>query len=99
MSEDVSTPSRRITYLIPAPGVPHWVSVTFSTVGDGDPASEFTEVLIGLFDAIMTTFRWTEAAAPAALTTREGRGFCTPPRRWVELSAVPGAIRVLFRAF
>jgi hypothetical protein len=63
MSEDVRTPSRRITYLIPAPGVPHWVSVTFSTVGDGDPASEFTEVLIGLFDAIMTTFRWTEAAA------------------------------------
>ena len=62
LNDEVTTPSRRITYLIPAPGVPHWVSVTFSTIGDGDPVSEFTEVLIGLFDAIMTTFRWTAPA-------------------------------------
>jgi hypothetical protein len=33
--------------------------VVFSTVGDGDPAGQFAGILVELFDAIMSTFRWT----------------------------------------
>jgi hypothetical protein len=31
----------------------------FSTLGDGDPAGEYASLLADLFDAIMSTFRWT----------------------------------------
>lgn len=55
---DVEVPARRITYLVPVPGAPRWLAVSFSTIGDGDPSGEFAELLVGLFDAIMTTFRW-----------------------------------------
>lgn len=59
---EVDVPTRRITYLIPVSGLPRWLAVTFSTVGDGDPSSDFSQILVDLFDAIMTTFRWTEPA-------------------------------------
>lgn len=52
--------SRRVDYTIPVPG--HscgMLVVTFSTIGDGDPDGEFAKLLVALFDAIMTTFRWT----------------------------------------
>ncbi|MET9758696.1 hypothetical protein ABZ016_06515 [Streptomyces sp. NPDC006372] len=55
--------SRRIEYVLPLPAssLPRWLTVTFSTVGDGDPDSEFTSALVDLFDAVMTTFRWSYA--------------------------------------
>lgn len=53
--------SRRVDYLVPVPGNPRsLVVVTFSTIGDGDPEGEFAKLLVGLFDAIMTTFRWAD---------------------------------------
>jgi hypothetical protein len=33
--------------------------ITFSTLGHGDPAGEYAGLLAELFDAIMSTFRWT----------------------------------------
>ena len=33
--------------------------ITFSTLGDGDPSGEYAATLAGLFDAIMSTLRWT----------------------------------------
>jgi hypothetical protein len=33
--------------------------VVFSTLGDSDPEGEFAKILVQLFDAIMSTFRWT----------------------------------------
>ena len=51
--------SRRVDYMIPVPGHPHgMLVVAFSTIGDGDPEGEFAKLLVELFDAIMTTFRW-----------------------------------------
>ncbi|MFF7310284.1 hypothetical protein [Streptomyces sp. NPDC008137] len=57
---EMNFPSRRIEYVLPLPGssLPRWLTVTFSTVGDGNPDSEFTSALVDLFDAVMTTFRW-----------------------------------------
>ena len=36
-----------------------WMVITFSTLGDGDPSGEYAATLAGLFDAIMSTLRWT----------------------------------------
>ncbi|PIB12086.1 hypothetical protein B1C81_02595 [Streptomyces sp. HG99] len=57
---EVEHASRRIDYALPVPGSPVAQSVTvcFSTIADGDPRSEFADVLVELFDAVMTTFRW-----------------------------------------
>ncbi|MFI1961747.1 hypothetical protein ACH46L_31235 [Streptomyces althioticus] len=53
-------PSRRVEYIIPLPGspLPSWLAITFSTVGDGNPESEYSAALVDLFDAVMMTFRW-----------------------------------------
>ncbi|MBW5422622.1 hypothetical protein GKQ77_13795 [Streptomyces sp. BG9H] len=54
-------PSKHVDYVVQVPssdGDAGWVVVSFSTVGDGDPESDFTEILVELFDAVMTTFRW-----------------------------------------
>jgi hypothetical protein len=52
--------SRRVDYMLPVPGQPRgMLVVTFSTIGDGDPDGKFAKLLVELFDAIMTTFRWT----------------------------------------
>ncbi|WP_434594705.1 hypothetical protein [Streptomyces sp. A5-4] len=60
---EVEFPSRRIDYVLPVPRSTssQWVTVCFSTIADGDPAGEFAEVLVELFDAVMTTFRWSYA--------------------------------------
>jgi hypothetical protein len=57
---EVEHASRRIDYVLPVPGseVAQWATVCFSTIADGNPRSEFAEVLVELFDAVMTTFRW-----------------------------------------
>ena len=50
---------RRVEYRAPAPGEPRrWISVVFSTGGDGDLDSRSTALVVDLFDAIMGTWRW-----------------------------------------
>ena len=52
--------SLRVEYTAPVPGgAGRWMVITFSTLGDGDPAGEYAGLLAELFDAIMSTFRWT----------------------------------------
>lgn len=52
-------PTRRVDYVIPVADDPgRWISVNFSTPGDGDIDSEFTDVLVELFDAVVGTFKW-----------------------------------------
>ena len=60
---EVQYPSRRVEYVLPIPGNPTagWLTIAFSTVGDGNPESEFSEALVDVFDAVMTTFRWSYA--------------------------------------
>ena len=56
----VHVPSRHIEYALPVPQDPmRYLAVSFSTIGDGNPESDFTQALGELFDAVMTTFRWT----------------------------------------
>lgn len=51
--------TRRVDYVIPVAGDPgRWISINFSTPGDGDIDSEFTDVLVELFDAVVGTFKW-----------------------------------------
>lgn len=55
-------PTRRVSYLGPRPDDPtRWVLVGFSCVGDGDPDSPQTAVVVELFDAIMGTWTWRSA--------------------------------------
>ena len=60
-AQQIAYGSRRVDYLIPVPGHSRsMLVVAFSTIGDGDPDGQFAKLLVELFDAIMTTFRWTE---------------------------------------
>lgn len=53
-------PSLRVEYTVPVPGgADRWMVITFSTLGDGDPCGEYAAALAALFDAIMSTLRWT----------------------------------------
>ena len=52
--------SLRVEYTVPVPsGAGRWMVITFSAFGDGGPAGEYAGLLAELFDAIMSTFRWT----------------------------------------
>ncbi|MFF4825335.1 hypothetical protein ACFY20_20325 [Streptomyces sp. NPDC001312] len=52
-------PSRRVDYQVPVPGQSwRWLTVAFSTVGAEDVDGELSLLLVDLFDAVMTTFRW-----------------------------------------
>ncbi|MER7486214.1 hypothetical protein ABTY20_10000 [Streptomyces sp. NPDC126497] len=57
---EVELASRRVEYVLPLPAspLPRWLVFTFSTVGDGNPDSEYSSALVDLFDAVMMTFRW-----------------------------------------
>lgn len=72
----VDAPSKHVEYVVPVPssgataspasstslgGDAGWVVVSFTTLGDGNPEGDFTEILVELFDAVMTTFRWRTA--------------------------------------
>jgi hypothetical protein len=35
-----------------------------TTAGDGDPESQATHLIVELFDAMMTTWRWVGSARP-----------------------------------
>lgn len=51
--------SRRVDYAVPVPGeAGRWLLVTFSTLGAGDPDDQVARILVQLFDAMMSTFRW-----------------------------------------
>lgn len=61
VEKGVEAPSKHVDYLVQVPSSgtdSGWVVVSFSTLGDGNPESDFTEILVELFDAVMTTFRW-----------------------------------------
>ncbi|MGW7409595.1 hypothetical protein ACWGI9_38885 [Streptomyces sp. NPDC054833] len=56
----VEVPSWWVQYVVP---IPHsqpaqWLTFSFSTLIAADMDIEFTETLVELFDAVMTTFRW-----------------------------------------
>ncbi|NGO12194.1 hypothetical protein G5C60_32460 [Streptomyces sp. HC44] len=59
----VDVPSWRVQYTVPIPhSVPaQWLTFSFSTLAIPDMDVEFTETLVELFDAVMTTFRWSYA--------------------------------------
>ncbi|MGW8380237.1 hypothetical protein [Streptomyces sp. ODS28] len=58
--KDMPLAARHVDYALAVPYAPRsFISVSFSTAGDGDPESEFTEAVTELFDATMMTFRWT----------------------------------------
>lgn len=58
-ARDAPFGSRRVDYVLPVPqDADRWLVVTFSTIGQGDPQDEFAGLLVELFDAVMTTFRW-----------------------------------------
>ena len=53
---------RRIEYTTALPSDERrWYVATFTTFGDGDPRGELAEVMVELFDAIMSTWRWLDA--------------------------------------
>ena len=51
--------ARQVDYLTAVPGEERrWVLVSCSVIGDGDPDSTPTSLVVELFDAMMTTWRW-----------------------------------------
>jgi hypothetical protein len=51
--------ARKVEYVAASPDDHRrWVIVSFTTLGDGKPDSEFTHLVVELFDALMTTWRW-----------------------------------------
>jgi hypothetical protein len=56
----VPLPSRRVDYLMPFPDDPdRWLAVTCSALQVPTGGQDLSATWIELFDAIMTTFRWT----------------------------------------
>ncbi|TNC33108.1 hypothetical protein [Mumia zhuanghuii] len=54
--------SRTVEYTTVVPSDErYWLLVTFTTLGDGDPQGELADLLVELFDAIMSTWRWETA--------------------------------------
>jgi hypothetical protein len=57
--------SRHVDYAVPVPGGDgRWLVFAFSALSAGDPGDELAGNLISLFDAIMSTFRWTWSRPP-----------------------------------
>lgn len=49
----------RVDYHWPLPSQPaKWTMASFTTIGAGKPDDDIAELLVGLFDAIMLTWRW-----------------------------------------
>lgn len=65
--------NRQIVYTIEVPHRPgRWIVMSFSAVSGDGQTGAFAEALVYLFDALMTTFRWSDVlgAEPTALETR-----------------------------
>ena len=59
---DSGRPGTRLDYHWPLPSQPlKWALASFTTLGAAKPEDDVTELLIGLFDAIMLTWRWRPA--------------------------------------
>ncbi|MDG9708059.1 hypothetical protein [Streptomyces sp. DH10] len=57
--EGIELASRRVDYVVAVPGDRgKWLTISFSTMGGGDPCDELSDATVSLFDAIVTTFRW-----------------------------------------
>ena len=59
--EEDSVPSRQVNYVVPVPDpgdVSEWLIVSFTTLTPEGTPQELLEILTELFDAVMTTFRW-----------------------------------------
>ncbi|WP_217422812.1 hypothetical protein [Streptomyces sp. 8P21H-1] len=59
----VEVPSWRVQYTVPIPdsAPAQWLTFSFSTLVAPGVDTEFTQTLVELFDAVMTTFRWSYA--------------------------------------
>jgi len=59
LDRGIETSSHHVDYVLPVPGCAgRWLVIAFSTLGAGDPDDNVALLLTGLFDAMMTTFRW-----------------------------------------
>ena len=55
----VEVSTRHVDYAFPVPNdAGRWLTVTFSTPGGGAPDDKVADVLVELFDAMMSTFTW-----------------------------------------
>lgn len=62
VSAGIDVRTRRVDYVTAVPGDPRrWITVAFSCAGDGDPDSELSHLVVELFDAMMSTWRWMTA--------------------------------------
>lgn len=62
--DEDSAPSRQVTYVVPVPDpeeVSEWLVISFTLLTPEGLPREFAELLSELFDASMTTFRWSPA--------------------------------------
>jgi hypothetical protein len=51
--------THQVDYILSVPGTrDRWLAVYFATLGGGNPDDQVAALLTGLFDAMMTTFRW-----------------------------------------
>jgi hypothetical protein len=63
LARHVPCGSRLVSYVLPVPGVPgDWLIIAFSVVDAGGAAAAFARLLAEMFDAVMTTFRWTRSS-------------------------------------
>ncbi|MFC8002966.1 hypothetical protein ACFUCH_03860 [Streptomyces olivaceus] len=54
--------SRRVEYVVPVPNDHgRWLGIVFSTLGAGDPGDAIADLFVELFDAMMSTFRWSRS--------------------------------------
>ncbi len=66
-SDGIEYGSRRVDYVVSVPEDPdRWLAVAFSTLGGGDPDDQYARMLVGLFDAMMSTFRWSREGQDSA---------------------------------
>ena len=64
LARGIERGSRHVDYAVPVPeGDGRWLVFAFSALSAGDPGDKLAENLVKLFDAIMSTFRWTWSRA------------------------------------
>jgi hypothetical protein len=63
--------ARRVDYIMPLPDDgSRWLIAAFSTVVNEEAPDWFAKLLVELFDAIMSTFRWTTTESGETMTQR-----------------------------
>lgn len=68
-SRGIEHGSRRVDYVMPVPGdSSRWLLAIFSTVISSQERDWFAMLLVELFDAIMSTFRWTTTDSSDIIT-------------------------------